>query len=158
MPCVVEQVPDDLILAIEDLGPLSSLHEFFKPETCDVLAQKSPTELAKCIGQRVGHFFAHLHAPEVIQRVGLSAAAATLRSISKRSLIYKACVTHIEDLLVSLAKQSDEEGGARLARRVEADLLHETSGEEDCFQIGDCHPGCVLISKPADGDAVAVID
>jgi hypothetical protein len=159
IPKVIDHDPEKFILSIEDLGPLITGHELFTPAICDALGRDQLLALATDIGQRTGRFFAQLHASGVIERINKSSHANILRSVLTRDLVYNACVKPMRGLLTGLAKLSDADA-ERLALRVEQDFLRETTGAEACFQIGDCHPGCILLSRPGDGAQAtrAVID
>ena len=136
------------ILAIQDLGGLVTLWDFFAP--IEDLVADSPLkpgvdDICTRIGKRLGGFFARLHAP--ITRATLidsltQTESKLLTHTPTRKLVRYAAVEPIFDRLESHNVSDAEE----LARRVEEDFLRKPVQGESCFSLGDFHPDSILVS------------
>ena len=142
------------MLALEDLGSLITLWDLFEPTSLQDAAIDEQLLLEGCaeIGERVGTFFAKLHALETSQAVREAASKADLDLLTKSSakeVVYEAAV---QPVLERLQEQGgiDEATARELFSRVEADFEREPYPVEASIVMGDFHPGCILVPRARD--------
>lgn len=147
-PKVLDHDIHRFVLALEDLGPLVTLWDFLSPGICNNTDATSLKEIASNIGSRVGAFFAALHQPRLLQTITDGPVAEILNHSLTKDVVFDAAVKPIKDRLQTLGG-IDSHTAEKLYARVEQDFVRDAYPGESCFQLGDFHPGSILVSPPA---------
>ncbi|KAI1181293.1 kinase-like domain-containing protein [Nemania sp. FL0916] len=148
VPKVLHHAVDSSVLIMEDLGPLVTLWDLLSPHTLvdNTLTEDRITEIGRALGGRVGEFFAALHSADTVKRIKdrakhsrvVETAVQHLSHSLTRPLIFDAAVAPIRQRL-------DTEDVEELYARILEDFSRDNFPGEDCFALGDCHPGAVLL-------------
>ncbi len=142
------------MLALEDLGSLVTLWDLFEPASLQDAAVDEQLLLKGCaeIGDRVGTFFAKLHALETSQAVREAASEGDLGLLTQSSakeVVYEAAVQPVLQRL-QVEEGLDGATARELFSRVEADFERDPYRVEASLVMGDFHPGCILVSRALD--------
>jgi len=110
-------------------------------------------------GADVGAFFARLHSP---QSLSLVRAAGLDLSLLDRQLSKEIVLEHAVRSIPGILQQHGALPQAEidtLYARVLGDYVRPPLADEECFSMGDCHPGCIMVLAAAEQDTAAgVID
>ncbi|PKS12402.1 hypothetical protein jhhlp_000606 [Lomentospora prolificans] len=142
VPAVIAHDPASAILALEDLGPLSTLWDMLSPVACANIPEVEFQSAYGKLGERIGRFFARVHTAETASK--LYSDPETSKTLSHN--LTESIVNDVA--VIPIIKRLNEfsiPGAETIHRRItEAYHAPKTLPR---FSLGDFHLGSVLVES-----------
>lgn len=190
VPALLHHDAANHVLVLSDLGPLPDLSKIFielggfTPESDYVTndpksnklnapprylrighpLERHEAESYQKIGEKLGRFFSRLHDSSthraILEAQGLEGQNIVPSLPEMKTVVHEHAIKPIKSQLLKFPSLLEREEADALYEAIEADFLRPTPQQEQCFVLGDCWTGSVLIDlKPGTDDVAAgVID